>query len=506
VGLLGRDLAAEDGPCIDAIEIRTTNVFSPEEAAKAFFPYGLANILHFTTRSSFIEEQLLFQVGQDLRPDLLAETERNLRAFGLFRKASVRAEGSRVVVETADAWTLLLRGSLSNKGGVTTYSVGAEEYNLLGTGRQFGFGWEKDIDRFSRSVFYADPDLFYPHNMLRLDAADNSDGRFLQFAMGRPFYALDAPWSLQSVIRRFDFDTKLYSGGEESTLWKEEERGVLITGGRLLSRDADGVDRILGSIEWTSVRLLDGGLGTPPPQDDRSQRTFLFLDVGYQRQGADWITRRLVDQIDRDEDFNLGASYQVEIGASPHFGASEAAGRAIVSGSTGTLIPSGFALATVNASTRLHGGFENTLLTADTRAYVLLDPWTLVGRVSSTVGWDLDPESQVALDGFTGMRGYRLHAVEGDRRLVGNIEARVLVVPEILQLLSFGLAAFGDAGYSWGEPDGFWRLADVGVGLRIGVTRASKNSLLRVDVARSMHPDPLGRTGWLLSFSSGQAF
>jgi hypothetical protein len=25
-------------------------------------------------------------------------------------------------------------------------------------------------------------------------------------------------------------------------------------------------------------------------------------------------------------------------------------------------------------------------------------------------------------------------------------------------------------------------------------------------VARSLHPDPLGRTGWLLSFSSGQAF
>jgi hemolysin activation/secretion protein len=170
------------------------------------------------------------------------------------------------------------------------------------------------------------------------------------------------------------------------------------------------------------------------------------------------------------------------------------------------LIPSGFALATVAASTRLHGGFENALLSADTRAYFLLEPWTLVGRFSTSVGWNLDPESQLPLDGFNGMRGYRLHAVEGDRHFVGNVEARVLVVPEILQLLSFGFAAFGDAGYSWGDPDGFWRLADVGVGLRIGITRASKNSLLRMDVARSLHPDPLGRTGWLLSFSSGQAF
>jgi hypothetical protein len=505
LGLLGRGLAAQEALRIDTVEIRTTNVFAPEEAAKAFFPYGLANALHLTTRASFIQQQLLFKPGDVLRADLLAETERNLRAFGLFRWAYVRAEGTRVVVETADAWTLLLRGSLSNKGGVTTYSIGAEEYNLLGTGRQFGFGWEKETDRSSRSVFYADPDLFVPHNLLRLDAADNSDGRFLQFALGRPFYALDARWALQSTARRFDFDTKLYAGGEESTVWKDQERGVLLTGGLLLSRDPGGADRLLGSVEWTTVRLLGGGLGAAPP-DDRSQRTFLFISLGYARAGSDWVTRRLVDRIDRDEDFNLATSYQLELGASPHFGASEAAGRALVSGSTGTLIPSGFALATVNASTRLHGGFENALLSADARAYVMKGPWTLVGRLGTTVGWNLDPENQIPLDGENGMRGYRLHAVEGNRRLVGNAEVRVLAVPEILQLVSFGFAAFGDVGWSWGEPDGSWRLADAGVGLRIGITRASKNSLVRMDVARSLHPDPLGRTGWLLSFSSGQAF
>jgi hypothetical protein len=89
---------------------------------------------------------------------------------------------------------------------------------------------------------------------------------------------------------------------------------------------------------------------------------------------------------------------------------------------------------------------------------------------------------------------------------VANAEARVLLVPEIWSLLSFGLAAFGDAGYSWGAPDGFWHLADAGVGLRVGLTRASKSNLIRIDVARVLHPDPLGRTGWLVSFASGQAF
>lgn len=487
------------------MEIRTTNVFSPQEAAISFFPYGLANSLHVTTRSSFIQKQLLFQPGDDLRPDLLAETERNLRAFGLFRRAYVRAEGTRVVVETADAWTLLLRGSLSNKGGVTTYSIGAEEYNLLGTGRQFGFGWEKETDRSSRSLFFVDPNLFAPHVNFRFDFSDLSDGRFLQLAFGRPFYALDVEWALESTTRASDFDTKLYARGEEATVWKERQRDLLVTGGRLMSRDPDAVVRLVGSVEWSDITLDAGGLGPPPPGEG-ARRRFLFLSAGVVREGSDWITRRLVDQIDRDEDFNLGNSARAELGFSPPVGDVQGAGRALVSGSMGTLLPSGFALSTLRASTRLSGGVRNALLSADARAYFLRGPWTFVGRLGTMVGWNLDPENQIPLDGENGLRAYRLHAVEGNRRFVGNLEARVLAVPEVLQLVSFGFAAFGDVGWSSGDPDGLRKLADVGAGLRIGITRAGKTNLLRVDVARSLHPDPLGRTGWLLSFSSGQAF
>jgi len=497
--------AAEDAPRIDTVEIRSTNVFAPDEAAKSFFPYGLANALHYTTRAKFIEDQLLFAPGDALYPDLLAETERNLRAFGLFRRAYVRAEGTRVVVETADAWTLLLRGSFSNKGGVTTYSIGAEEYNLLGTGRQFGFGWEKETDRSSRSGFYVDPNLFAPHITFRMDASELSDGRFYRLALGRPFYALDVPSALESALRLSDFDTKLYAGGEEAKVWKEEERDVLVTGGHLLSRDPDAVVRLVGSVEWTDVKLRGGGLGLPPPPGG-SHRTFLFLSAGLAREGSGWITRRLVDLIDRDEDFNLAPSGRVELGFSPSVGEAQGAGRALVSASMGTPLPSGFAVASVGGSTRLRGGIENARSTADARAFVMKGPWTLVGHLATAVGWRLDPENQIPLDGDTGLRGYRLHSVEGDRHFVGNVEARVLVVPEILQLVSFGFAAFGDVGWSWGDPDGYWRLADAGVGLRIGISRASKNSLLRMDVARSLHPDPLGRTGWLLSFASGQAF
>ena len=131
---------------------------------------------------------------------------------------------------------------------------------------------------------------------------------------------------------------------------------------------------------------------------------------------------------------------------------------------------------------------------------------TIAARLELRGGWRLDPEDRFALDGENGLRGYRLHAVNGTRNAVLNVEARRLLVPDLLHLVSLGVAAFADAGLSAGPPDGTRRLANVGVGLRVGLGRASRHDLLRIDLARSLVPDPLGRTGWLVSFGSGQAF
>jgi hypothetical protein len=90
--------------------------------------------------------------------------------------------------------------------------------------------------------------------------------------------------------------------------------------------------------------------------------------------------------------------------------------------------------------------------------------------------------------------------------VVGNVEARWLLFSDVLSLVSVAVAAFADAGVSRGDPDATVRLADGGIGLRFGLTRAARNNLVRIDVARGLHKDPLGRTGWLVSFSSGPSF
>ena len=104
---------------------------------------------------------------------------------------------------------------------------------------------------------------------------------------------------------------------------------------------------------------------------------------------------------------------------------------------------------------------------------------------------------------------YRAHAFAGDRRLIVNLEDRVRLTPELLHLIVLGAAAFVDAGYAW-PPGSPMRLsdlrADAGVGLRVGLPRASRHALVRFDVAYALRPDLKGRRGWLVSFSSSQAF
>ena len=132
-----------------------------------------------------------------------------------------------------------------------------------------------------------------------------------------------------------------------------------------------------------------------------------------------------------------------------------------------------------------------------------------MAQVQFQEGWNLDRDVQLFADGDHGLRGYRLYAFEGNRRIVVNVEHRVFSGFEILQLFSLGAAAFVDSGTA-AAANSPLRLSslktDAGVGLRIGIARAAHTTILRLDGAYAFDPDPLGKRGWLVSFSSGQAF
>jgi hypothetical protein len=509
--------AAGDEPLrIGRITVRSVNVFSPEEAARGWL-YRAANAVHFETRESVIRKFLLFREGDPYDSTRLEETERNLRALPFLKAASVLPGPKHdgfvdVEVTTQDAWTTQPGISYGKKGGVTTYSFSFEEKDLLGTGRSAQVLYGKDVDRINRFVAYKDPYFFGPYWNADFLYSANSDGTEEAVRIGRPFFSFVSPWAADLLLTHLLQDDKVFENGEESARFRQSHREFQVRYGRAITASDERARRLTAGFEL----LKDEFEHAPNRSADLlpDNRNFRYLFLRYEDVSNDFIKLNYVNRDSRIEDFNLGRSFAATIAVSPSaLGLERTTEFVQVQGDEGwRLSQSSFLQAHVAFHTRLDDGVQNAILSA-TVSYVrkFNTPLfqTLVSHLQFDEGWNLDRETQFFADGANGLRGYRLHSFEGDKRLVWNLEHRLFTGREVLQLASFGAAVFFDAGAATprGQPLKLSEFkSDVGVGLRIAISRASTNNILRVDAAYPLNPDPLGRKGWLISFSSGQVF
>src|SRR5215218_4745810 len=74
--LLATAASAQPPLRVGTVTIRALDVYSSEEAGKGWL-YRVADRLHIETRRTVVESFLLFHAGEELRPELLAQTERN---------------------------------------------------------------------------------------------------------------------------------------------------------------------------------------------------------------------------------------------------------------------------------------------------------------------------------------------------------------------------------------------------------------------------------------------
>src|SRR5262245_2347262 len=163
-------------PVISSIEVRTENVFSDGETKHHFFPYGLLNALHRTTRPWFVRQVLTVHEGDSLASADLAESERNLRHLQIFRHVSVTADTDSVFVETADSWTAKPWLGVSRGAGVNTATIGLEDRNLLGTCRRFQILYDQGEERTARTISVTDPGASIPRTTIEVTGSDYSDG------------------------------------------------------------------------------------------------------------------------------------------------------------------------------------------------------------------------------------------------------------------------------------------------------------------------------------------
>ncbi|HEX2251350.1 MAG TPA: POTRA domain-containing protein, partial [Gemmatimonadales bacterium] len=188
---------ADSTPAVDSaliirrVQLQRRDIFDPHE--QSWFA-RLANQLHFQTRAPVILRELLFRPGQPYDSALVAESERNLRALGIFRRVqidSVRTDSGLVLnVITKDGWSTQLDWRFRSTGGEVAFTIGMIENNLLGTASTAAFRYRKDPDRTSGALTFARRRLFAGTVGLGIAYENRSDGRLAAISVERPFFAL----------------------------------------------------------------------------------------------------------------------------------------------------------------------------------------------------------------------------------------------------------------------------------------------------------------------------
>ncbi len=512
--LIATSAMAQSPTRVGTVTVHALDVYSAEEAGQGWF-YRVADRLHIETRRAVIEKFLLFRAGDEYRPELLAQTERNLRALRFLKSASVVASPEHdgvvdVVVTTQDAWSIAPETQAGSKGGASTYGATLSDSNLIGRGKDVELAWDKGIDRSRLGVNYSDPAFFVPYWNARFGYARNSDGYDHRFSVVRPFYAFTAPWTAELSFTGFNQHDHIYADAIERERFRHHKREIVGSYGVALTASDRAATRLIGGLRFVdnSFTTLDSHPLTIAPEPREFRYLFLRLD----RVENDFVKVNFVNKDIRFEDFNLGRQTSMEAAVSSRLlGADATTGFARFAASDGRRLGGdGFVLPTFAVSSRFAGGPAHTIATSSVclvRRTEATYPRALVGRLAVTSGWRVDRDVQFFADGLTGLRGYRAHTFAGSRAVVMNLEERLYLGREILQLASPGIVAFVDAGNaSYGGFSQLMKLkSDVGVGIRVGLPRTPKN-LLRVDFSYALNADPLGRRGWMVSFSSGQAF
>lgn len=498
--------SASESPRVGRVTVHALDVYSKDEASHGSV-YRLADRLHKETRRTVIEQFLLFHEGDVYSLALVEETERNLRALGFLKSASVVPSAPHdgvvdVTVTTQDAWSISPETQAGSKGGANTFGASFQESNLFGLGKNIELGYTHGVDRNSLGINYNDPAFFAPYWRAHVGYAMTSDGYNRRVSVARPFYSFNTPWATHFAYTNVRQTDRLYSAGIVTSRYAHAHRLLAASYGVARNPNEKEAERITAG-----VRFIDDDYGAVIGAAPRS-RSFRYLFLRYDTARNRFMKLNFVNKDLRYEDFDLGRQYSVEAAISPSvLGAPSTTGFMRLATANGKPIGAdGFVLAAASVSSRIESGLQNAIANL-AATYVRRDlrdhPRAFVARLTVNSGWRTDRNVQFFADGLTGLRGYKAHVFGGTRSAVANFEQRLYLGRELLQLASPGIVAFFDTGAT--STTGFTLKSDAGIGIRIGLPRSPRN-LLRIDLAYPLQRDPLGRKRMMLSFSSGQAF
>ncbi|GBD31845.1 Outer membrane protein assembly factor BamA [bacterium HR33] len=473
---------AASRPRIDTVIVVTHDVFDQREAEGNLI-FAVANALRFKTRPEIVRRELLFSAGDFYDPDRIAESERNLRRMGIFRDVTIdsfRIEGRLAVrVETRDGWSTQLRLNGRSTGDEFTWSAGLFERNFLGTATLVGASYRDDPDRTALTLRARIDRLLGTRALVDGSYDDRSDGEIAQWVVGVPFRAFQDRrgfelWGEAGTHRVLRF--------RDGSLADSLERRALVH--RL----------VLAAAPYTGGRgYLRVGLAAQfkretytafarAPEDSSSGAVGL---------GLEWLQARFLvvthyNGFAREEDLDLSTRGRFLLWVAPSaFGYPEFGIGPGLEFQTGAVLGPGFAKLQLRANALLT---EREIDSARVWAGVTLGARSLgrqatVFHLEAAAQRGLPPGSEIDLGHGVGPRAFGSHAFTGDRSVWATLEHRWFAWDEVVGLLGVGFAAFFDYGGAWYRDQPARLGGNVGLGLRLGATRATGSNVGRIDLA-----------------------
>lgn len=495
-------------PTIRAVVLERNPVFDSTEAR--FWGFRLLNALHAETKPSVIRRELLFAPGERYDTARVHESERNLRALGIFRDVSldtVRTDSGLVVrVRTQDAWTTTVGVGLSTQGSQFVLDLSLRELNLLGRRVISLLEYRNDPDRSAIVAGVDVPRVLYDRVGFGATVVDQSDGRAGAVSVRYPFVSLSSRAGAAIGAQHFDGRVLRYALGSPVPFDSLRRRFELVRGEAAVALTASSRGFVHVGLSG-QVRREDFGPEEAPALVPRTVTATVgpYVALRFPR----YIRVRDVQYLDRVEDVDVGVGLQADVLLAPRAWGYERDGVGLSLGvAAGHEVPRGFARYTARASALQErgGGTDSSTVEGTATVYVRPGAGQLVAAHASA-GMLRRPYPGGEYDIGLGraLRAFPAHSFTGDRYYQLAAEYRYIVLPRVFGLLGVGVAGFVDHAGAWYHGDPRRTGTNVGAGLRIASLREAQAAIWRLDVSRRLATDRQP-AGWVVSVGQGWVF
>lgn len=498
--------SVESDLVIRGVQLQRRDIFDPHERS---WLARLANSLHAQTRPAVIRQELLFRVGQPYDSALVAESERNLRALGLFRHVqidSVRtAAGLMLRVLTKDGWSTQADWRFRSTGGEVAFTIGLVENNLLGTGSAAAVRYRRDPDRSTIALSFRRQRLFAGTIGLGFQYENRSDGNTAAMALERPFFSLTSPRAFRLEAEDRDERVLRFREGLDEATDTLSRRFLRVRGSAAwaLRASSAGYTRLGVTAQVRRDDFVPASSGLVVP---RTVTASLGPYLVWSR--ARFLVTSGYAGFARQEDVDLGTTVRLGVLAAPRLLGYERDGIGPeLSARMGSTLPGGFAYFDFLANglytaAGLDSGSVQLAATA-----VLLPAPRHMAVFHLGGGWLKNPVPGEEFDlGLgAGPRAFGSHAFTGDRAFFGTAEYRLTVAEDLFGLVGLGVAGFVDHGGAWYAGSRRRVGWDAGIGLRMGANRSTATDALRFDLAHRFATD-VDEAGWVLTVGKGFVF